>query len=90
MKFIPSFTTQFNKDIKLQKKRKKDLNKLKGILSQLIEGIPLNVKYKDHKLSGNYKNRRECHIEPDWLLIYKLDGNSIIFERTGTHSDLFD
>ncbi|RHX83553.1 type II toxin-antitoxin system YafQ family toxin [Leptospira stimsonii] len=90
MKFTPSYNTQFNKDIKLQKKRKKDLNKLKEIMSQLIDGIQLASKFKDHKLSGNYKNRRECHIEPDWLLIYKLDDNSIIFERTGTHSDLFD
>ncbi|EQA64506.1 addiction module toxin component YafQ [Leptospira alexanderi serovar Manhao 3 str. L 60] len=59
-------------------------------MSQLIDGIPLSPKYKDHKLTGNYKNRRECHIEPNWLLIYKLDGDSIIFERTGTHPDLFD
>ncbi|WP_235596810.1 type II toxin-antitoxin system YafQ family toxin [Leptospira alstonii] len=65
MKFIPSFTTQFNKDIKLQKRRKKDLEKLKGIMSQLIDGIQLSTKCKDHKLTGNYKNRRECHIEPD-------------------------
>ncbi|MCG6195532.1 type II toxin-antitoxin system YafQ family toxin [Leptospira sp. FAT2] len=90
MKFNPSFTTQFDKDIKLQKKRKKDLGKLKGIMSQLIDGISLSSKHKDHKLTGNYKDRRECHIEPDWLLIYKIEGNIIILERTGTHSDLFD
>ncbi|MCG6154018.1 MULTISPECIES: type II toxin-antitoxin system YafQ family toxin [Leptospira] len=90
MKFIPSYTNQFNKDIKLQKKRKKDLTKLKEIMSQLIDGTPLSAKHKDHKLVGNYKNRKECHIEPDWLLIYKLDQNSIIFERTGTHADLFE
>ncbi|MCG6138960.1 type II toxin-antitoxin system YafQ family toxin [Leptospira bandrabouensis] len=90
MKFIPSYTNQFNKDVKLQKKRKKDLTKLKEIMSQLIDDIPLSTKHKDHKLIGNYKNRRECHIEPDWLLIYKLDQSSIIFERTGTHADLFE
>jgi mRNA interferase YafQ len=90
MKYIPSYTNQFSKDIKLQKKRNKDINKLKEIMSQLIDGIQLSSKYKDHKLFGNYKDRRECHIEPDWLLIYKLNQNSIIFERTGTHSDLFE
>ncbi|EMY77140.1 addiction module toxin component YafQ [Leptospira weilii serovar Ranarum str. ICFT] len=90
MIFLPSYTTQFQKDLKLQKKRKKDLNKLKEVMSRLIDGVQLVSKYKDHKLTGNYKNRRECHIEPDWLLIYKLDGNTILFERTGTHSDLFD
>jgi len=47
-------------------------------------------RFKDHPLIGNYKDRRECHIEPDWLLIYKLIGSEIIFERTGTHTDLFD
>ena len=50
----------------------------------------LNARYKDHKLIGNFIGRRECHIEPDWLLIYKTNDDEIIFERTGTHSDLFD
>ncbi|WP_078130598.1 type II toxin-antitoxin system YafQ family toxin [Leptospira alexanderi] len=90
MNFLPGYTTQFHKDLKLRKKRRKDLNKLKEVMSQLIDGVKLASKYKNHKLTGNYKNRRECHIEPGWLLIYKLDGNSILFERTGTHSDLFD
>ncbi len=56
----------------------------------LTEGTPLAPEYRDHKLRGEYKNRRECHIAPDWLLIYKLESDSIIFERTGTHSDLFE
>jgi mRNA interferase YafQ len=50
----------------------------------------LAERYRDHPLRGNFKNRRECHVEPDWLLIYKLDGDEIIFERTGRHSDLFE
>ena len=58
-------------------------------MSNLIDEKPLEVKFRDHKLTGNYKDRRECHIEPDWLLIYKLESQIIIFERTGTHSDLF-
>ncbi len=56
---------------------------------ELGEDKGLDLKYKDHKLDGNWKNRRECHIEPDWLLIYKIEGELIVFERTGSHSDLF-
>lgn len=66
------------------------MEKLKRIIEKLINNQLLPEKHRDHQLTGNYKNRRECHIEPDWLLIYKLeDATSIIFERTGTHSDLF-
>lgn len=84
-----SFTTQFQKDVKRVKKRGKDTAKLKQIMTQLIDEEILEAKYQDHALIGNYKGRRECHIEPDWLLIYKLDGQEIIFERTGSHADLF-
>lgn len=83
------YTTKFNKDLIKAAKRGKDLNKIKRIVTLLSEREKLDIKYKDHNLSGNYSGRRECHIEPDWLLIYKIDGNQIIFERTGTHSDLF-
>jgi mRNA interferase YafQ len=55
----------------------------------LLNQEKLPAKNRDHALTGNYTDRRECHIEPDWLLIYKLESDSIIFERTGTHSDLF-
>ncbi len=81
--------TRFEKDVKLSKKRGKDLEKLKDVMCLLAEEKQLPPKYKDHPLSGNYVNRRECHIEPDWLLIYKMEPGLIIFERTGTHSDLF-
>lgn len=88
---IPSYTKSFEKDLKTIQKRGKNMDKLKQIIKKLVNQEPLPPKYKDHKLIGNYLNRRECHIEPDWLLIYKLipQENMIIFERTGTHSDLF-
>jgi mRNA interferase YafQ len=82
-------TKQFEKDIKLAIKRGKDLNKIIHIMQLLLKEEVLPFKNRDHNLSGNYINRRECHIEPDWLLIYKLGNEQIIFERTGTHSDLF-
>ena len=85
----PSYTKQFEKDVKRIRKRGKDVQKLRRVLSSLIAEEQLDERYQDHMLIGSYKGRRECHIEPDWLLVYKLSGNEIIFERTGTHSDLF-
>jgi len=85
-----SYTNQFKKDLKLTKKRNKKISLLKEVMVQLINEEKLDEKYKDHKLIGNYKNRRECHIESDWLLIYKITNQEIIFERTGSHSDLFE
>lgn len=83
------YTTKFTKDITRCAKRGKDLKKIEVVINNLSTGQKLESKYKDHNLIGNYSGRRECHIDPDWLLIYKIDNNSIIFERTGTHSDLF-
>lgn len=71
------------------KKRGKNMEKLKKIAKTLSHQKLLPKKYADHALIGNYANRRECHIDPDWLLIYKLEKDCIIFERTGTHADLF-
>ena len=85
----PSYTKQFERDLKKIKKRGKNTKKLKSILSDLIDEKKLEEKNRDHKLIRNYKGRRECHIEPDWLLIYKIDKDIIVFERTGTHSDLY-
>lgn len=84
-------TTKFQKDLKLAKKRGFDLSLLTEILKKLTGGETLPVKNKDHALSGNYTGCRECHIAPDWLLIYEIDGNSLILYliRTGSHSDLF-
>lgn len=86
----PNYTTQFERDLRLQERRGKDLAKLKEALAALINEEVLAERYRDHPLRGNFKNRRECHVEPDWLLIYKLVGEEIIFERTGRHSDLFE
>jgi len=85
----PSYTNQFERDLSLAKKRNKNIAKLKVLLTKLINEEELPKKYKDHPLVGNYAYRRECHIEPDWLLIYKKTLSEITFERTGTHSDLF-
>ena len=82
-------TNQFEKDFKRVLKRGKDEKKIKEIMLKLIKKQPLDTKYKDHNLTGNYAGRCECHIEPDWLLIYKKSDNEIIFERTGSHPDLF-
>ena len=85
----PSFTKQFDRDLKRMLKRGKEKDKIKLVVAKLINEERLEPKKKDHKLVGNYEGRRECHIGPDWLLIYKLEKENIIFERTGTHSDLF-
>lgn len=84
-------TTQFRKDLKQIRKRGYDLSKLDGILQKLLAGKPLQAKHRDHDLTGDYKGFRECHIEPDWLLVYAVDRGKLILtaSRTGTHSDLF-
>jgi mRNA interferase YafQ len=86
------FTTgKFDKDLKRAKRRNKDLSKIREIMEHLAAAKPLPARHRDHVLIGNYVGRRECHIEPDWLLIYKIDDEEkeITFERTGSHSDLF-
>jgi len=85
----PVYTRQFEKDIKKARHRGKNLEKLKIIARALIEGGKIDPIHRDHTLLGTYANRRECHIESDWLLIYKLEKDRVIFERTGSHSDLF-
>lgn len=82
-------TNRFERDYKLVLKRGKDEKKIVLTMKKLIMQEPLDLKHKDHSLIASFKGRRECHIEPDWLLIYKLSDEEIIFERTGTHSDLF-
>ena len=86
-----SRTSQFKKDVKLAERRGKDLAKLKAAIDLLIDGEALPSQYKDHPLRGNFAGSRDCHIEPDWILIYTLAENNshVRFERTGTHSDLF-
>jgi len=85
----PIYTKQFDKDIKRAVRRGKNIEKFKMIARTLLAGDPLDPIHRDHKLTGNYAGRRDCHIESDWLLIYKFENELIVFERMGTHSDLF-
>ena len=91
MAYEIEFSGRFKKDAKKSEKRRYDISLLSDVLKTLREKGKLPAKYKPHKLSGDYSNRWECHIKPDWLLIWKLDENkkTIYLERTGTHSDLF-
>lgn len=84
-------SVKFQKDLKRIQKRGYDISLLTNVLKLLAQGEPLPEKYNDHNLTGNYKGCRECHITPDWLLIYEVSDYEVILylTRTGTHSDLF-
>jgi len=83
-------TPQFRRDVKRLRRQGRDLEKLKVALAMLMEGERLAAQYRDHVLVGQYKGTRECHLEPDWLLIYELGETEIVLIRTGAHSDLFE
>lgn len=85
-----SFTGKFKKDYKVCKKRGYNIKLLQSVIDILAVPEALPIKNKDHSLSGNYVDKRECHIQPDWLLIYQQTENELILYRTGTHADLFD
>jgi len=85
----PDFTGQFKRDFKKSEARGLDMAKLEKAMDLLLAAVPLPERYKDHPLRHNWKGFRELHIEPDWLLIYKIIGDVVLFSRTGTHSDLF-
>jgi mRNA interferase YafQ len=89
---LPVYTRQFSKDIKKLQRSGQPLEDLKTVMRNLIAEISLSPKYRDHRLIGNWQGRRECHIRPDLLLIYKInqEKHSLIFERLGSHADLFD
>lgn len=91
MKYTVRPTTKFQKDIKRVQKRGYDISLLTGIIKKLADGEQLPEKNKDHALIGDYSGCRECHITPDWLLIYEIDNGELILylTRTGSHSDLF-
>lgn len=91
MKYEIKFTTQFKKDLKIAKKQGKDIEHLLQVVEKLANGEKLEEKYYDHNLTGNYKNCRECHIEPDWLLIYEIIDSTLVLMlyRAGSHSELF-
>ena len=83
------YTNAFKKSYVLCVKRKYDMEALKKVMDILTNQQPLPKRHRDHKLKGNFLNCRECHIKGDWLLIYRYEPQTIIFEDTGTHSDLF-
>jgi len=80
---------QFKKDVKRIIKQGKNLNDLENVLSMLIEGETVPDRYKDHSLTGDYNEFRELHLKPDWLLVYKIEGKTLILVRTGPHPELF-
>jgi mRNA interferase YafQ len=86
----PVRSGRFKKDVKLAERRGKDMSKLKAILLLLIEGRPPPPEYRDHPLKGEWKGFRDLHIELDWLLLYRIEGDELQLARTGSHADLFD
>ena len=84
-------TTRFRKDYKMMEKRGVDLSLLNDIITKLAQGIPLPVGNRDHALTGNFAGHRECHVLPDWILIYRVENDVLVLSltRTGSHSDLF-
>ncbi|MBS3969455.1 MAG: type II toxin-antitoxin system YafQ family toxin [Clostridia bacterium] len=91
MKYTVKPTNRFRKDYKLMEKRNLEMSLLDEIIAKLAQGIPLPESNRDHELTGNYAGHRECHIQPDWLLIYRIENDVLVLAltRTGTHSDLF-
>lgn len=90
-KYTIKYTTQFKKDYKLAKRHNMNLDLLKDVVTRLANDEPLDTKYRDHALSGDWIGHRECHILPDWLLVYRIENDVLVLtlSRTGTHSDLF-
>ena len=84
---VPS--TRFRKDVKRVKRRGKDMAKLRRVLTLLTQGVALPREYRDHALRGNWNGFRDLHLEPDWLLLYRIEGDEVQLARTGTHLDLF-
>jgi len=82
-------SNKFKKDLELKRKQNKDLSKIKEVLEIIRQGKIIKKKYKDHQLKGDMKDYRELHVEPDWLLVYKVDGDTLFLIRTGSHSELF-
>ena len=82
-------TSQFKRDVKKALRRNKDVDKLKKLIKKLVKGKALAAKYRDHPLKGDYRDCRDCHIEPDWILIYRIKSEELHLIRTRSHSDLF-
>jgi mRNA interferase YafQ len=86
----PVFSGQFKRDLRQAERRGKDISKLKSVMALLVAGEALPERYRDHPLKGSWSSFRDAHIEPDWLLLNKIDGDTVRFERTGRHTDLFE
>lgn len=86
----PRRSGAFKRDVRKAERRGKDMAKLRAVLALLIDGKPLPERHKDHGLKGDWSGFRDTHIEPDWLLIYRIEGDELQLARTGTHADLFD
>ena len=82
-------TSQFRKDFKKIRRRGKDIGKLECVIKVILAGDPLEERHHDHPLGGQWTGSRDCHVEPDWVLIYRVDADCLYLERTGSHSDLF-
>jgi mRNA interferase YafQ len=91
MKYLVKPTNRFKKDFKLMLRRGMKIDLLEDVVAKLADGIPLAPANRDHELSGDYSGNRECHITPDWLLVYRIDEDVLVLSltRTGSHSDLF-
>ena len=91
MKYEVKFTGQFKRDLKLARKQGKDIDKLFDVINMIAEDEKLDEKYRDHSLGGDYVGCRECHVEPDWLLVYEVIDKTLVLMlyRVGTHSELF-
>ena len=86
----PEYTNKFQRDLALVQRRGYRVDKLKAVMERLIcEEVPLPAQNRDHTLSGNFSGYRECHVDPDWLLVYYYEDGVIVFARTGTHADIF-
>ncbi len=85
----PARTAQFKRDYRRCKRRGYGMSELRRVMEILIAGEVLDERHRDHELTGPWKGHRDCHIRSDWLLIYRVEGDVITFERTGTHADLF-
>lgn len=89
MKFAIRRTAQMKKDVKRLARGGKDLEKLLTVIGILADGKPMQPEWRDHPLGGNFKGKRDCHIEPDWILIYAIEDDELVLYRTGSHSELF-
>lgn len=89
MALRPLRTAQFERDVKRCQKRGKDMDKLKRLVRLLLDGEPLPARYRDHPLGGGWQGWRDAHIEPDWLLLYRVQDDALVLARTGSHADLF-